>query len=262
MSGAGVVTSAALDALGEKLAHCRKLGVVADLPLAEIKTLDQAEAVQADAIDAYDRDLRGYAIQATSDRMRRLLNCSAPIVSPIAASDIIASGAHLRLPFGALGMGCGFAFVFGRSFPAIDDALDLAPEDAVSACLPMAQLLGRRCGGATPLNDLTATADFGLNIAIATGAAVNNWRSLDLAAMQVRASIDDQCLAVGQGGDVMGHPLNVLRWLGENLSRKGAQIQAGEIVATGSCAGLLQVAPGQIFRATFGDAAQIEIAIT
>lgn len=261
MSGRDAMATDALDTLGDQLAQCRRQGVVADLPLAEIKTLDHAEAVQADAIDAYDRDLRGYSLQATSALTRRLLNCHTPIVAPIAASEIIANGAHVRLPFGALGIGCGFAFLFGRSFPATDDALDLNPQDAISACLPMAQLLGRRVGGAAALDELTATADFALNIVVATGPAIPSWRALDLAAMDVRASIDGQTLAAGKGRDIMDHPLNAISWLGHKLRRRGAQIEAGEIVTTGSCAGLLQIAPGQIFRATFGGSAQIEIVI-
>jgi 2-keto-4-pentenoate hydratase len=38
----------------------------------------------------------------------------------------------------------------------------------------------------------------------------------------------------GQGRDVLGHPLNALAWLAENLCARGDYLRAGEVVTTGS----------------------------
>jgi 2-keto-4-pentenoate hydratase len=38
----------------------------------------------------------------------------------------------------------------------------------------------------------------------------------------------------GHGRDVLGHPLDALAWLANHLQSRGLQLQAGDIVTTGS----------------------------
>ena len=68
----------------------------------------------------------------------------------------------------------------------------------------------------------------------------------------VQLAIDGAQVAAGCGADALGHPLNVLEWLLAHLGRRGIALQAGEIVSTGTCTGLIPVAPGNHLHADFG----------
>jgi 2-keto-4-pentenoate hydratase len=55
-----------------------------------------------------------------------------------------------------------------------------------------------------------------------------------LARAAARLSINGQEIGDGNGGDVMGHPLNALAWLADKLAAAGTPLQRGMIVMTGS----------------------------
>jgi 2-keto-4-pentenoate hydratase len=49
-----------------------------------------------------------------------------------------------------------------------------------------------------------------------------------------RLSINNHEIGSGNGGDVMGHPLNALAWLADKLAAAGTPLRRGMIVMTGS----------------------------
>jgi 2-keto-4-pentenoate hydratase len=66
------------------------------------------------------------------------------------------------------------------------------------------------------------------------GAPVESWRALDLAALHGRMTINGVEVGTGQGGDILGHPLEALAWLANALAARGGQLEAGEFVLLGS----------------------------
>lgn len=64
-------------------------------------------------------------------------------------------------------------------------------------------------------------------------------------------SLDGHAVARGRGADTFDTPIAGVAWLARRLSDRGLRIEAGEVVATGSCTGLVQVVPGQRVRAHF-----------
>jgi 2-keto-4-pentenoate hydratase len=256
------MTADEIDQLGTSLADCRKQGMLGDLPLDRIASDEEAEAVQAAAIDAYGGAPCGYSVQATSALTRRLLCCEAPVFGPLVDADVVQSGADFRLPSGVLGAGAAFAFVFGRPYPGENERISRATvQNAISTCRLGIELLGRRVPGSTPLNSRTATADFALNLLFVRGPRIDHWTDLDLAAAQVSARIDRQVAARGCGAEVMTHPLDAVAWLARALAARGRELEAGELVTTGTCLGLLQVIPGQTFEADFGELGQVAISL-
>jgi 2-keto-4-pentenoate hydratase len=251
-----------IEQLGASLADCRRRGITRDLPLDRIASDEEAEVVQAAALDAYGGAPCGYSIQATSALTRRLLCCEAPVFGPLVDTDIVQSGADFRLPRGVLGAGAAFAFVFGRPYPGDDELISRATiQKAISTCRLAIEILGRRVPGSTPLNPRTATADFALNVLFVRGPRIDHWADLDLAAAQVSARIDGQVAARGCGAEVMTHPLDALVWLAGALMARGRELEAGELVTTGTCLGLLQVIPGQTFEADFGELGRVAISL-
>ena len=250
-----------LENLGRELAECRRLGRVVDLRLERITAEDEADAVRDEAVAAYHSSVCGYRIAATTALTRRLLGCEAPVWAPLLAAEVRPGGTSFRLPPGVIGAGCELAFVMARPYPLHgDEEVSRASAGrAVAACRPGVGILGRRVPGSKPLNALTATADFGLGVAFVEGRDAEGWEAADLATVPVTARIDGRAVAAGHGGDVLGHPLEAVAWLARALARRGGRLDAGDLVATGTCAGLLQVLPGQTFAADFGSLGTVEL---
>jgi 2-keto-4-pentenoate hydratase len=193
-------------------------------------------------------------MEATSDRTRNFTCCDEPIFGPLLDRDLLDVGDEpLRLPRGVLGAGCGFAFTLGRSYPEPDEPIsrELVGQALVDCRLGL-QVLGRRVPGMIPLNGLTATADFALSVAYRLGPHIVGWHELDLGAAPLSARIDGNLVASGDGASIMGHPFEAVAWLARARAERGRQIEAGEIVAVGSCVGVLQVLPGQVLEADGG----------
>ena len=72
------------------------------------------------------------------------------------------------------------------------------------------------------------------NAGVVLGTPVTDWRTRDLVRATARLSINGEEIGSGNGGDVMGHPLNALAWLGDKLAAAGTPLRRGMIVMTGS----------------------------
>jgi 2-keto-4-pentenoate hydratase len=246
---------------GGALAAARKNGNLADVPLNLIASIEEAEDVQEAAIGAYGGAIIGYSVQATSAITRRLLGCEGPIFGLLTDKDVYQGGDHLLLPRGVLGAGCVLSFTLARPFP--NETEEISREtvrDAVVTCRLGLEILGRRVSGSTPLNDWTAIADFGLLLALVQGPRVVHWRDLDLASTQATLRVNGVPVLGGRGAEVLGNPLDAVVWLARSLKARGRELEAGEIVATGTCTGLLQVIPGQLCEADFGELGRVEAA--
>ncbi|WP_375458534.1 hypothetical protein [uncultured Enterovirga sp.] len=170
------------------------------------------------------------------------------------------SGSTLPVRSSMLGIGAGFSFVFGRSYPAEGE---LVGRDtllsAIASCHVGLQVLGRRVPGDTPLNEWTATADFGLAEAFIEGPRVENWRDRDLGKATILLRLDGHVCAAGEGRDTLGGPFDALVWLARRLDEGGGSIEAGDIVASGSCTGLAQMTPGAVATGDFGKLGAVKL---
>lgn len=242
------------------LAECRRARTISRLPLHELASRAEAEAFQAAAVRALGGESCGYKIGATSVEVQRLLNCLEPIQAPILREDVLESGATFRIPAGLLGVECEFGFLMARDFPASDETLGMMGlRSAIGECFVGLELVGRRVVDDVPLNEVTAIADFSLDVAVVRGSAILNWERHDLAALPVRALLDGTVVANGAGAMVLGHPLNALLWLAAVLANRGDRLRNGEIVLTGTCTGITKVSPGQVFQGRFGDLPPVEV---
>lgn len=237
-----------------RLAACRREGRLASLPLHLLAGRAEAEAFQAAALAALGGETCGYKIGATGAEAQRLLGLGAPIRAAILRQHVLASGASLALPPGCLGIECEVGFVLARDYPAEGERPDPAGLRAsIAECFIGLEVIGRRLSAAVPLTEISAIADYGFNVAVVRGGSVADWETRDLAAMPVLAVIDDAVAARGSPAAVLGHPLNALLWLAEDLAARGKALRAGEMVFTGTCTGITKVAPGQMFEGRFAD---------
>jgi len=63
----------------------------------------------------------------------------------------------------------------------------------------------------------------------------------------------------GRGANVLGSPLQALLWLANALSQMGRGLAAGDLVTTGCCTDILELAPGDSATADFGPLGQVTV---
>jgi 2-keto-4-pentenoate hydratase len=134
-----------------------------------------------------------------------------------------------------------------------------ALRSAIAECFVGLEIVGRRLPADVPLNEVSAIADFSLDVAVVRGVAVPDWQQRDLTSIPVRAVIDGVQAAAGNASVVLGDPLNALQWLAGALSKRGDRLRRGDIVLTGTCTGITKVAPGQVFAGCFGNLPPVEV---
>ena len=239
-----------LDNLAIALSRNRASGTVSGIAFAGIVSRLDADEVQLAALDAYNSDLKGHAMAGTNPACQTILGLHAPIFGPIASRDFFNGPGHVHLPQGIIGAQCELAFTIGNSFPLKGDEIDRqSVAETIVACRPTIGLLGRRAFGA-PHSDIVAIADFGLQVATICGPAIRvDWDALDK--VQMTARINGETVVTAKGSAILGHPLEAVALLARELASQGKQINAGEVVTTGSWSPILQVLPGQTLSVEF-----------
>jgi 2-keto-4-pentenoate hydratase len=102
--------------------------------------------------------------------------------------------------------------------------------------MPALELADDRNADYTQLarHPLELIADNCWNEGAVFGAPVVDWRHIDLAHVQGRATINGKPVGEGRGGDAMGHPLDAVVWLADHLASIGRALLRGDVVITGS----------------------------
>ena len=91
------------------------------------------------------------------------------------------------------------------------------------------------------------------------GPSIGDWRERDLAAAAATLSIDGEPTASGTGANVLGHPLNTLVWLANDLSGRGIGLDESAVVTTGSMTGMTPCRPGATAVGDFGLLGSVQV---
>jgi len=215
-------------------------------PFDAIESLTEAYAVQSLAAKTFPSQQLGYKVGATNEGVQKLFNCDAPFYGPMFEKEVMQPGAELKLRDGVLGGEAEFAFVCGSDFPtgkalSVDDLPAL-----IKSCHIAVEIVGRRTAGKGLPRLHCAVADFGVHVIFIPGPAIENWNSIDLAAIEVKALTNGVETNAGTGAAVLGHPLNSLLWLHNSLVDAGSGLKAGDWVSTGTCLGVIAPVAGSV----------------
>ncbi|WP_165943395.1 2-keto-4-pentenoate hydratase [Roseicella aquatilis] len=192
--------------------------------------------------------------------------CAAPPGKPTSAAMLDATFLRpgpTRWPVpagGRIGIETEIAFRLGRSLPGRGTPYALEEiKDAIAACFPVIEMVTSRYVDPAQVSPLEAMADSISHAGLVLGAEVPGWRGLDLARLTVRQTCGGAVQVEQVGGNPSGDPFTPLLWLANHLPGLGMQLEAGQVVTTGSCTGLITVAGGQ--RVTGGFAGFGEVAV-
>jgi 2-keto-4-pentenoate hydratase len=205
-----------------------------DLP----ETTEDGYLVQA-ALHDYLREngqgeLAGWKIGATTATMQDYLGVTEPAYGRIMSGTLIANSARFASAgFCNPGIECEIAVRIGAESDGGGYTRDTAA-GLVSAIMPAIELVENRYGDFAERGTPTLIADDFFHKACILGDELENWESLDLAAIAGSVRIDGDEKATGTGAAVMGHPLEAIAWLANILADQGERLKPGEFVLTGS----------------------------
>ena len=223
----------------ERIAARFRDGRQTDILPAELlpRDLDQAYAIrdafEAIGIAAGRGAVVGYKIGLTTPVMQKLCGVDEPCFGAIFAGEVHDGTAELPASrYCRLGIETEIAVRLGEDLPQGGDRERVGA--AVESCMAAIELLEDLRHDYKRLSAAAMVAANVWNTGAVLGAPVTDWRRLDLAALTARLTINGREIGRGQGGDVMGNPLNALAWLANKTAEMGRPLKRGMVVLTGS----------------------------
>jgi 2-keto-4-pentenoate hydratase len=177
----------------------------------------------------------GFKIGATGKRMQAYLGLSGPAAGFKPAAGQYTSGATVRFAdFVNPGVECEVAVRLARDLPP-GPCTRTKAEAAVGELMTGIEIVENRYHDLAELGTPTMIADQVFHAAAVLGAPADDWRSLDVAALVGRISIDGALRDQGVAADLLGHPMNCLAWLaGSAVAAAFGGLKAGQVIMLGS----------------------------
>lgn len=225
--------------------------------------LDDAYSIQEAFVRECGVPVVGYKIGCASKESQTLVGAAGPFAARIFAPTRFDSPAEISArDFFIVGVEAEFAFTMRAALPPRPIAYQRAEvARAVAAVAPAIELCDTRLENWQAARIEEIIADNGFHGGLVVGAAVHQWASLDLAAHQVALSIGGVVRASGASAGALGHPLDGLVWIANELSRRGYGLGAGDIIATGTWTGLHFVREPAAVVADFGSLGWVELGV-
>lgn len=208
----------------------------------------------------------GHKIALSSPKMRAMVGLHTPVAGQLHARQVVAGGASVRAAdYGRLLVEFEIGFRMSADLPprqAPYSQEEVAA--AVAAAMPAFELADDRGADYTTLaaRALELTADNAWNEGAVLGAAVADWRRLDLAALRGRAFVNGVAVGEGRGADSMGHPLAALQWVANHLAGRGRALRRGDYVISGSLVTSKFPKAGDLLRFEAGALGAVELRVT
>ena len=190
----------------------------------------------------------GYKAGLTNPAVQKRFNHDAPVWGALYAPMLLKGGAVVEAGFGARPLYEADLLVRVSSAAvnqarSVDEALAAIDQVIPFVELPdlVVQAPGKLNGAAiSAINVGARLGVLGMPIAVQRTAAFS--QALGDMVTVVRA--DGVEIDRGKGSDVLGHPLNAVVWLAQDLTRDGRALKPGDLVSLGSFSKLLQPKPG------------------
>jgi 2-keto-4-pentenoate hydratase len=247
------------------LLNARKSGsLVPSEALSRVTDLDSAYAVQREQLALSGEAVAGWKIGATSVAAQKVLGLDGAIFGPICEGAIYASGATVALhPQHGNSLESEFTIRLAQDLPPRDTPYTRAEIKAAVASIHASfELVGCRLESGIAGSGHLVPADFGVNGGAVLGTEISSdhWDTLDQ--ITVTQTIEGDAVQ-GLGAQTgWAHVFDAVAWLAGQSALMARPLQAGDIVMTGTCTGVLLIKSGQTLHADFGGLAEVSVALT
>ena len=225
----------------------------------EVASVADAYRVQ-DALAAKAGAVRAWKVSALIPEQQRGYPTDRPVGGALFASFCHDTPARVALKdlVGPL-MECEIAFLLGRDLPPRATPYTRAEiADAVDAIVPAIEIADCRLSADAP--DLLKLADDMGNGALAMGAAVRDWRGVDLNGREVVLTLNGSEVVRGPCAKVLGDPLMGVVGLANAQPLPAGGLKRGQIVTTGTCITPIATKAGA-YVADFGTLGRVELKV-
>ena len=231
-------------------------------------TLEEAYAVQDRFVALRAEDLgaiAGYKIALSSAEMQRFVGVKEPQAGVMLQSTLRRTPASVRAAdYVHLIVEFEIAVRMAADVPAADAPYSRAQiAEHGGAVMPAIEIADDRHADYARLarHPLELIADNGWNEGAVLGFGVEDWRSLDLAALRGVATINGRTVGEGVGAAALGHPLDAVAWIANHLAAHGRGLVFRDVVITGSIITTKSVEPGDLVRFEVDQLGAVELRV-
>lgn len=194
----------------------------------------------------------GRKIGLTSAAVRRQMGVATPDFGVLFAD--MAYGDSETIPFDLLlqpRIEAEVAFVLGTDLPERPvTSIDVLR--AVDFVVPAIEVCDSRIAG-WDISIFDTVADNASSGAFVSGSAPRSLRDIDdLRAMEMLLMTRGRIVSSGSGSACLGHPVNAVVWLANQVGERGEPLMAGEVILSGSLGALVPAEPGSTYEAVIG----------
>jgi 2-keto-4-pentenoate hydratase len=233
-----------------------------DLRLSDFET---AYAVQSALVDLlaqqHGGQRSGYKAACTNQVAQQQLNISGPLFGALLSHSTYHSPVRLRADtFSTRIIEAEFGFQMATDVPASSTPYTASSVvEFVGEAFPGIEIVSHRFVDWTKAGALSLVGDNAIHGAYVRGKPYRDWRTLDLATHQAQVIVNGRVVATGQGSAVLGHPLNVIAWLANELPKYERQLKRGDYITTGTCVEVYPAQTGDAVRVEFGVMGSVEV---
>jgi 2-keto-4-pentenoate hydratase len=232
--------------------------VVPDLPVPlRPETLTDAYAIQDRVVAALlapeGGRCIGYKVACTNEIAQAALQIDRPVFGRLMSQTTSPAGTTLPADrFTHRVIEAEFAFRVATDVEPVDGGHTPATiAEHLDVLIPGIEIVDHRFES-WAVGALRIAADNAIHGWWLRGEPVTDWRGHDLAASGVSVTLNGEVVTTGSGAAVLGHPLNVMAWLADELPRFGRCLGRGDVVTTGVATDVFEAGAGDECVADFG----------
>jgi 2-keto-4-pentenoate hydratase len=216
--------------------------------------IEDAYAIQSHNIErriGMGAHVIGRKVGLTSKPMQQLLGVDEPDYGVLLDDMVVEDGDLIALSLlvqPRVEAEMAFLMETDLTGPGVTTAKALA---AIAGVLPAIEVVDSRVAD-WKIKLVDTVADNASSGLFVIGGSLRSVTELDLPLVGVAVSRNGEVIDTGAGAAALGNPARCVAWLANKLASFGAGLRAGDIVLPGAVHKMVDVAPGDSFRADFG----------